>query len=488
MEFYIYKEKVLRPFLDFLVQLGPDEFNRIFQADINLLSPQSKSWRKIIPQVTETLLQRDYQNRYYESAYHDLLSFQTIVDSIYYTILQHNIRQLSTALIPPMVRWERSCTPHTFTVRSTNSSVNIQAGVVCLPPELRAGEVTATSGILHEVGGHNILQSCTNLVKEIQTAIRREMTADGYPEELVEYWAQCAEEMTSDITGLFHSGPSFVASFMTYFRSLRGGKLQTDGQLHTRTRVAVRALHLHSTSEQFTNVMIHQIAPTFEIPSKPGRLGFNGEIGVDFTPYVRRSSAHPVDFMRVLVMTHVLSQMTFDASAKDLWTRFIHDEIERDLRDVEEITLKEVRFSIRDQEIISHVYPIAQMRLTAQSVGRAIVLSNFPALDGQTLLQLFGWTTRDHNLTDKFKRALLDGDLEFIPPEIEEGAMYARYIVAAATEAYFEEGANHQMIFERMKQMLLIAQRRANVWRTDLNVPNIAHPPEDPAGPADTDH
>lgn len=72
---------VLEPFIAFLKGMGEEKFNQVMSGDEDKLSKEERSQRQIIPFVAEALLQRNFRDKYYESAFRDLNAFQAVVEN-----------------------------------------------------------------------------------------------------------------------------------------------------------------------------------------------------------------------------------------------------------------------------------------------------------------------------------------------------------------------------------------------------------------------
>lgn len=80
-----YKNSVLEPFINHLMyNLLKEQFDHIFSTHKeDLASSSEKNVKILLPILAEALLQRNYEQKYYKSAFNDLIAFQSIVNTIY---------------------------------------------------------------------------------------------------------------------------------------------------------------------------------------------------------------------------------------------------------------------------------------------------------------------------------------------------------------------------------------------------------------------
>ena len=100
----VYQSGVLRCFIKFLLNLGYERFDNIFHNDISKLEGNERFYKRVIPDIAEAILQRDYEEAYFQSAHDDLLAFQEVVNSISEVMVNKKINKMSIGFLPPLAK------------------------------------------------------------------------------------------------------------------------------------------------------------------------------------------------------------------------------------------------------------------------------------------------------------------------------------------------------------------------------------------------
>lgn len=451
---------VLRPFNTFLASLNKETFELLFTSDPKDLSPLHRFYRKIIPDISEALLQRDHEGVYYSSAHDDLLAFQAVVTSIYQTILEKKIQTVSRAILPPLAKWGKDRGPYTWTVHATHSrNLKLQAGIVSLPPENRDGGLLAWSSLGHEVAGHNFLCSNDELLPDLEGHVRTALQGK-YSPNLVTYWERCVEETTSDILGVLNIGPVSAAALIGYFRGVRGGKLKAEGIYPGNGGTTKKTIKLYSSDPErkVVDLTIRELPGYVSLPQKGGHLGKVGESDIIFESYFSASEKHPVDLLRPFVLLEVIDALTnLGSEERERWKALINEEVYNDY--VDSITVTETDPDAPTS--LPHQLSTDQAIEAGKIVAKTILHAPLKSLNGQSLIQVFNWTDGDEAIVAEYKEAMKQGKPS---PQQPKGSFRARYVVAAATQASLEENADIQTLFERMKEYLLDAYNKSKTW------------------------
>ena len=474
-----YENKVLNPFIRFLSTIGKEEFDRLMQDDLGALPSSDRKLRRYIIAVGEALLLYCHEGKYCEEDYHTLLAFQSVIDSFYNRILDAKVKGIGQDLIPAMAKWGKDRGPHTFTASISRGGNALSIGIVSLPPGMQNGSILGWTALAHEVAGHNFLNQFLLLNEQIGKAIRDALKKEGIPDELAVYLERCTEETTSDILGLLNIGPIFAMGLIAYFRSINHNNLmQTTGPYYS-THQKGNSVNLQSESPHFNDRDVTKIPDYVGVPNHSGVLGSYEGREVRFTPYKEKSGHHPIQAVRPYLLAHVVELLTI--TSRQTWKNAILKENEKELSRVEEFSLPEI-IKI-DGKIAKHMhtFPKDLMLHSARIVARAIATTPLDKLGGKCFIDLFQWSDRDEAIVAEFKHEGLHKDNpDFVPDGVDKNLLYARYVVAAATQAAIEPGNHPKHLFSTMKKMLVVTHQRAKPWTTPHHQFMA-----DQAGPAD---
>lgn len=478
-----YQSNVLKPFIGFISSMDPADFNKIFQSDENLLSIKERGLRKLIPRIAETLLQRNFQGVYYQSAYHDLKAFQAVVTSLYAHITAINVQQITKAILPPLVGWHSSISPHTVTV-DRMQHVGIKVGIVILPAVHRTGGILAWASLGHEIAGHNFLRSNPNLLKELQDHVYKAILHD-FPNEdvLANYWKLCTEEVASDILGTLNIGPVWGVSLIGHLRGVRGGTMRNQGPYPSTQANPKGMLRLESNPKGKKDIWIDELTRTIEFPRVPGVLGkLNGKPNteVNYKAYLPHTDKHPVDVIRPFVILTIIEMMEDLApDEKEQWISVTRQEAERDLP-ATTFNFHEINTSVHPPIETSHFFNKKLMIDSAEVVAKAILTSSLLCLGNLKIRDIFNWTDNDQLIVDQVREGLTDpNQLRLIDQHLEQEKFYGRYVIAAAVQEALTQGSDIEMIFTKMKHFLKDAYDRSPTWNPGEHITIKIEPLQD---------
>jgi hypothetical protein len=227
----LYREKVHKPFVRTLEELGPSGF-----AEILLRDPQRERAAGLLLDIAQAILQNG--ERYVESATD---AFQEVVSDLYDGFLsaedRKGIKQPDKSVIAPLVKWGRpEFGPYTWPV-DVASHFGLETGIVSLPPAHAAGGLLAWAALGHETAGHDILHADAGLLDELADVVYHALKeCQGWP-GMPGYWAERMDESASDVLGILNMGPAAGIGLIGYFRALndvyRGEpKLRNAGSGH----------------------------------------------------------------------------------------------------------------------------------------------------------------------------------------------------------------------------------------------------------------
>ncbi|MBZ4423166.1 hypothetical protein [Myxococcus sp. RHSTA-1-4] len=210
----IYREAVLQPFLIILDRLGPQGFSEVLIRD-----PQREGEAGLLLDVAHSILQNGEN---YQLVATD--AFEEVVSDLYDGFLsaedRRGVKPPERGIIPPLVKWGApQFGPYTWPVDVTSEVLNLEAGIVNLPPAQARAGLLAWSAVGHEVGGHDILHADIGLPEELAEAVFQRLDAEGFG-ALAEYWSDRIDETASDVLGILNMGPAAGIGLVGYFRGL----------------------------------------------------------------------------------------------------------------------------------------------------------------------------------------------------------------------------------------------------------------------------
>jgi hypothetical protein len=195
-----------------------------------------------------------------------------------------------------------------------------------------------------------------------------------------------------------------------------------------------------------------------------GYLHMGPSVGVGLIGYFRAlgdghlrtvgsaSDPHPIDLLRGYLASEVVKRLHFKDGAA--WSRAILEETDKD----------RASLGLVDGMGVCHSFSVS-MSLAIQSTGvvaDAILKTPLKTLQGHFLQQLQDWTDQDEAIVDQLVSVLkVNGTL---PPSLRGSGCFASYVVAAATVAALQYGANVSACFQEMQEFLVAMHRDNPTW------------------------
>ncbi|NGX30977.1 MAG: hypothetical protein K940chlam8_00336 [Chlamydiae bacterium] len=471
-----YKDSVLEPFIQFLTQLKCSGFDRIFDTNAQGdLTREERSQKKVIEEVGEALLQRNYQGKYYPSSFRDLQAFQAVVTTIYKSFLDKEISQLSLGALAPLAKWGKSKGPCTFPITTTEKIEGIKAGIVNLPPEYQMGGLLAWASLGHEVGGHNFLRSFKGLIEQLQQEVEKSVSQCcnnnkvdlETTTKMMEYWSICLEEVASDVLGVMSIGPSFGIGLIGTLRGNRNGKMRCSGLLYSKRIKPMKLLKLSSSS---STIFIEKISDHVTLKKESGVFGYRqtpkkGQGTTECLNYEKlffSADKHPIDILRPYVIIQIIELLKnqtgiLDQTKKEWeeWIQIIYEEIQRDLEGIKEISFKEL-VTIKDQPDVKQFNVSLEIAIaTANATAKAIAETKLDCFKDRCLMDVVSWKEKDEDIVFQVRKILKTDEKPAISIES------SRHILAASIleslESSPENPQNIEDIFNKMKNHLYIA-------------------------------
>ncbi len=412
-----YQEALLKPFFDFIISLGEVKFEEIFSKDDKKkLTDEQLYYRKYIPEITEALLQRNYEGIYYKTAFDDLLAFQAIVSDLYKKIAIKKVGKLVQQPLSPLVKWSPSKAPHTFPSINKHLLNKLKVGIVSLPPEHRTGGLLAWGVLGHEVAGHNFLRSIPNLLsdlkatvnKTVQFSCKTQMLDELKTKQITSFMEHCTEEIASDVLGTLAMGPISAVCLLGYSRGARD-----SGKLSKKALV--------------------------------------------------KRTTHLPDILRVLTCSTIIEKC-LEISEKTNWIKTINDEVKKDYETKDTVLFLKTTDPTKEIADESEFYPInIDIAIqVANAAAEAIATTKLRSLK-TTLKDIVCWAENpDELLAYTVQRAIQD-QTAFPNIHLYE-KINACHVVTGAVMAALQPKASTEKCFITMKNYLLKAYLSNTYW------------------------
>ena len=482
-----YQTNALRPLIAYLEAQKEPYFNKLFQSGEEDLNISEKGIKKAIEEVSEALLQRNHNFKYYSSSFNDLKAFQAVVTTLFDDMLATGDALLTQQALAPLAKWGPPTSgPYAWPNSSTSmKEIGVRTGIVNLPAVHQTGGLLAWATLGHEVAGHHFLRSFDNLIAELADAVdklfkeRKEEQGTKW-DTLSDYWRACTEETACDVLGTLNIGPSFGAGLIGYFRGARRGKLLSSGSLYsTKAGVAKNALIL--SGDTIGQIFLDKISSDVKLEKANGVLGYQEAGSKNPIKYQKYNSLdkHPLDVLRPFVIARVIDLFQPTSPLAQL----IRDEAVLDLGDKREVTL----FQLEDKGtkvLTPLLIPMELAIKTAETAAEALANSSIKCLGDKKLIEIFQWKEVDELLTEELMEFIDKPGLKKWPELGRLGS--ARHIVAASvlravhplTSGGEASSMNHiEIIFNNMKNCLFDAFEKIPQWHAGQHVTNEPLPP-----------
>ncbi|MDP1835723.1 MAG: hypothetical protein Q8K75_07315 [Chlamydiales bacterium] len=161
---------------------------------------------------------------------------------------------------------------------------------------------------------------------------------------------------------------------------------------------------------------------------------------------------HPIDLLRGYLAAAVVKNLPFKEAAE--WSQAISKETSKD----------DARLWLVDRFGIPHFFPVSFANAVASTevVAKAILQTKLSSLQKHSLQDIQNWTDKDQQIVDRLTTVLkTKGEL---PSDLRGPGFYASYVVASATQAALQRGANISTIFNEMQTFLTLMHAENATW------------------------
>ncbi len=161
---------------------------------------------------------------------------------------------------------------------------------------------------------------------------------------------------------------------------------------------------------------------------------------------------HPIDLLRGYLAAAVVKHLNFQDAAS--WSQAIAAETHKD----------DAMLYLVDRNGVLYLFPVsfAQAIASTDVVAQVIMQSKLESLQRHSLQQLQDWRDEDQAIVDNLVSVLNNGG--HLPTELQGPGFYAAYVVAAATQAALQGGANIPTIFSEMQNILAMMHLENPTW------------------------
>ena len=390
-----YQEKVLQSFVNFLVAKAKERGKESF-------CDEDSNTSKLIKDYTGAFFQRIRRQGPVPSSFVDLVAFQTVVSAVYNFALDkfRKCKALPDAPLAPLAKWgvDEDCISSRCVKDMAEPGLKIGAGLIVFPARYRMGGLFAWAVLSHEVGGHSMLDSCPEVIKEWSLAIQKQvhLTVDGEsygPGFLDEkYWSDIdrVEELAADVLGVLVSGPAFGTGLIGYLRGSNHGILN----LSASSRIK-----------------------------------------------------HPPHVLRAVAVARVIELL----NPQSPYVELITQEINQDIGDDPSINFSHSR---GETEI-----PFEFAKKTVESVATVIATASLEFFEGKCLMELISWGEEEDLIVLGIQKSMQKKE-ETMLPSLHCGGSLTRYIIPAAILTAIEDDSDIPTVFEKMKNYLIDAHGR----------------------------
>lgn len=166
------------------------------------------------------------------------------------------------------------------------------------------------------------------------------------------------------------------------------------------------------------------------------------------------NDTHPIDLLRGYFGAAIVKRLSFKNAAD--WSQAILNETEKDNGPLYLVT----------QSGIYRPFPVpfAEAVDSADLVAQVIIQSKLITLNGHSFQQLEDWKDSDQAIADELIPVIQSGSPE--PSNLPEPGLYAAYVVAAATQAGLQAGADLTSVFANMQALLASMHHKDPIWST----------------------
>ena len=199
----IYHHSFYLPFLNFLLNIGPDGYQDIIERD-----PSCQGLAGLISDIAHSILQK--ANNSQDNA---LDGFQEVVSDLYDGFLSASDRQgikpPEKGFAAPLVKWGNArLGPYAYPVTALNS-FGIRNGIINMPPTNAVVGLAAWAALPHETA-HDLMHADIGLRGELSKLVFDKISSSRKKAlfakkkdrlHLAQYWASRIDEIGADILG-----------------------------------------------------------------------------------------------------------------------------------------------------------------------------------------------------------------------------------------------------------------------------------------------
>ena len=210
----LYRERVVKPYVDTLNLLGEIEFDQIILRD-----PSKQGEARLMLDIAQSILQH---GEGYNKKATDAL--QEVVCDLYDGFLsaedRKGIKPPDQETIAPLVKWGDSGSgPYTWPADNT-IDFGVKTAIVNLPAANAQRGIFAWAALGHETAGHDIIRADKGLNQELKNCLWNALQDINSASSLPDYWASRIDETASDVLGILNMGPAAGIALIGYFRAL----------------------------------------------------------------------------------------------------------------------------------------------------------------------------------------------------------------------------------------------------------------------------
>jgi hypothetical protein len=195
-----------------------------------------------------------------------------------------------------------------------------------------------------------------------------------------------------------------------------------------------------------------------------GYLNMGPSLGVGLIGYFRalgdgklrtvgsKDDPHPIDLLRGYLAAAVAKRLHFRDAA--IWSQTIAAETHKD----------DGTLYLADSRGRLSRFPVSFSKAVQSTdvVAQTIMESKLASLEGHSLQQLQDWTDQDQIIVNNLSSVLrMNGQL---PASLRGPGFYASYVIASATQAALEHGADIPQLFNEMQSFLATMNQENPTW------------------------
>ncbi|HEY0753897.1 MAG TPA: hypothetical protein VGD98_08055 [Ktedonobacteraceae bacterium] len=401
-------------------------------------------------QEIEAITGAVYQHASASEVQQPLQRFLAVISNLYRSFLSKDKRiplQIPlTSTVPPLAVFQSSgeSGPFTLPCDETQALFGSTIGVVSLPSTLHDHPVLWSS-LAHETGGHDVTHADPNLLPELARGVRTLFSTEALPASLLNVnpqevlssldpasltsplseaqtygllWSYWIDESTADIYGLLNIGPTFAVNLAAYFAAIR-----------------YRASH--------------GLIPLPQLATSSSE-----SVVID---------AHPTDILRLhLAIGAIRTLSGLAPTERDNYIALL-EEIAARVAPQEtpvDVTIQGfIPISAQTFVYLNLTKPLAEIKITAQSVGAYLATAQLAALAGHSIQDIETWDDADES-----KAQLISATLQQQASVVDMGD--DAQLLAGATLALFAQPASYDVVTELLARALDRSYALDPIWNS----------------------